>query len=91
MHTLPRGQHLWRFELSLADDRPVWASGLVKSFGKFEAVKGVSLSVPKGAIYGVLGPNGAGKTTTLRAICGMVKSGRTRANGASLGSRARAM
>lgn len=72
MHTLPRGQHLWRFELSLADDRPVWASGLVKSFGKFEAVKGVSLSVPKGAIYGVLGPNGAGKTTTLRMLLGII-------------------
>lgn len=58
--------------MSLADDRPVWASGLVKSFGKFEAVKGVSLSVPKGAIYGVLGPNGAGKTTTLRMLLGII-------------------
>jgi ABC-2 type transport system ATP-binding protein len=58
--------------LSLADDRPVWASGLVKSFGKSEAVKGVSLSVPKGSIYGVLGPNGAGKTTTLRMLLGII-------------------
>lgn len=58
--------------MSLADDRPVWASGLVKSFGKSEAVKGVSLSVPKGSIYGVLGPNGAGKTTTLRMLLGII-------------------
>lgn len=56
----------------LADDRPVWASGLVKSFGKSQAVKGVSLSVPKGSIYGVLGPNGAGKTTTLRMLLGII-------------------
>jgi ABC-2 type transport system ATP-binding protein len=58
--------------LSIADDRPVWASGLVKSFGKSQAVKGVSLSVPKGSIYGVLGPNGAGKTTTLRMLLGII-------------------
>lgn len=58
--------------MSLDDDRPVWASGLVKSFGKFQAVKGVSLSVNKGAIYGVLGPNGAGKTTTLRMLLGII-------------------
>lgn len=58
--------------MSIADDRPVWASGLVKSFGKSQAVKGVSLSVPKGSIYGVLGPNGAGKTTTLRMLLGII-------------------
>lgn len=58
--------------MSRDDDRPVWASGLVKSFGKSQAVKSVSLSVPKGAIYGVLGPNGAGKTTTLRMLLGII-------------------
>lgn len=58
--------------MSFTDDRPVWASGLVKSFGKSQAVKGVSLSVPKGSIYGVLGPNGAGKTTTLRMLLGII-------------------
>ena len=58
--------------MPLDDDRPVWASGLKKSFGKSQAVKGVSLSVPKGSIYGVLGPNGAGKTTTLRMLLGII-------------------
>ena len=51
---------------------PVWAKGLVKRFGKAEAVRGVSLSAPQGQIYGVLGPNGAGKTTTLRMLLGII-------------------
>lgn len=54
------------------DDHPVWAEGLEKTFGNFKAVKGVSLSVPQGLIYGVLGPNGAGKTTTLRMLLGII-------------------
>ncbi len=58
--------------LALADGAPVWASGLVKSFGKSRAVRGVSLCVPEGASYGVLGPNGAGKTTTLRMLLGII-------------------
>jgi branched-chain amino acid transport system ATP-binding protein len=45
---------------------------LKKSFGPFQAVKGVSLTVNKGEVLGFLGPNGAGKTTTLRAISGML-------------------
>jgi len=41
---------------------------LKKTFGKFEALRGVSLSVPAGSIYGFVGPNGAGKTTTMRIL-----------------------
>ena len=39
-----------------------------KSFGNFKALDGVSLSVPKGSIFGLLGPNGAGKTTLIRIV-----------------------
>jgi ABC-2 type transport system ATP-binding protein len=39
-----------------------------KIFGKFKAVDGLSLVVPRGAMFGLLGPNGAGKTTTIRMI-----------------------
>ena len=46
---------------------------LVKHYGPFVAVDGVSLEVPPGEIHGFLGPNGAGKTTTLRMIAGLVK------------------
>jgi ABC-2 type transport system ATP-binding protein len=41
---------------------------LVKKFGKFTAVDGLSLEVPAGSIYGFVGPNGAGKTTTMRML-----------------------
>jgi len=41
---------------------------LTKSYGDFEAVKGISFDVYKGEIFGLLGPNGAGKSTTLEII-----------------------
>jgi ABC-2 type transport system ATP-binding protein len=44
------------------------ADELTKSFGATKALKGVSLSVPRGTVLGVLGPNGAGKTTTVRIL-----------------------
>jgi len=46
---------------------------VVKTFGSFRAVDGVSLSVSRGEIHGFLGPNGAGKTTTIRIIAGLLK------------------
>jgi ABC-2 type transport system ATP-binding protein len=46
---------------------------LVKQFGAFRAVDGVSLDVAPGEIHGFLGPNGAGKTTTIRMIAGLLK------------------
>jgi ABC-2 type transport system ATP-binding protein len=59
---------------------------LVKQYGTFTAVDGVSLEVPPGEIHGFLGPNGAGKTTTLRMIAGLLKptSGRILVNGHDL-------
>src|ERR1700704_5767867 len=46
---------------------------IVKTYGAFTAVDGVSLDVQPGEIHGFLGPNGAGKTTTLRMIAGLLK------------------
>jgi ABC-2 type transport system ATP-binding protein len=46
---------------------------LIKQYGRFTAVDGVSLEVQPGEIHGFLGPNGAGKTTTLRMIAGLLK------------------
>jgi ABC-2 type transport system ATP-binding protein len=41
---------------------------VTKRYGEFIAVDGLSLTVPRGTIYGILGPNGAGKSTTLRMV-----------------------
>ena len=41
---------------------------LIKKFGDFEAVKGISFSVEKGEIFAFLGPNGAGKSTTIKML-----------------------
>jgi ABC-2 type transport system ATP-binding protein len=41
---------------------------LVKNYGNFQAVKGISFDVQEGEIFGLLGPNGAGKSTTLEII-----------------------
>jgi ABC-2 type transport system ATP-binding protein len=59
---------------------------LVKKYGSFTAVDGVSLSVEPGEIHGFLGPNGAGKTTTIRIIAGLLKptGGRITINGHDL-------
>lgn len=43
-------------------------SDITKSYGRITALKGVSLAVPEGAVYGILGPNGSGKTTLLSII-----------------------
>ena len=41
---------------------------LVKKFGDFTAVNGITFSVPQGEIFGLLGPNGAGKSTLIRML-----------------------
>ncbi|MFE0149326.1 ATP-binding cassette domain-containing protein [Nonomuraea sp. NPDC050547] len=45
---------------------------LKKTYGKVEAVKGVSFEVRPGEVFGFLGPNGAGKTTTISMLCTLV-------------------
>lgn len=46
---------------------------LAHRFGKQDVLRGISMQVPAGSIYGFLGPNGAGKTTTLRLLLGLLR------------------
>jgi len=46
---------------------------LKKSYGKIQAVNGISMSVEHGEIFGFLGPNGAGKTTTIRCMLDVIR------------------
>lgn len=49
-------------------DSMIFASGLRKSFGGFEAVRGIDVDVRRGEAFGFLGPNGAGKSSTMRMV-----------------------
>ncbi|MGH7734668.1 MAG: ATP-binding cassette domain-containing protein, partial [Gemmatimonadales bacterium] len=81
------------------DDHPaIELSGLTKRYrrGKdwFTAVNDVTLTVPRGQVFGLLGPNGAGKTTTIKMACGLIvpTAGTIRLNGNDIGrQRARAV
>lgn len=48
-------------------------SGLKKSYGKVQAVKGISFYVDRGSLFAFLGPNGAGKSTTIDMICTLLQ------------------
>jgi ABC-2 type transport system ATP-binding protein len=49
------------------------AAGLMKKFGRTQALDGLDLSVTEGEVHGFLGPNGAGKSTTIRVLLGMLR------------------
>jgi len=47
-------------------------SGLVKSYGRVQALRGISFEVSEGETFGLIGPNGAGKTTAFKCLLGLV-------------------
>ena len=46
---------------------------VTKSFGKFKALDDLTMTVPKGSVYGLVGPNGAGKSTAIRLMTGIYR------------------
>ena len=51
-------------------DAAIEVEGLRKSYGPYEAVRGISFAVARGEVFAILGPNGAGKTTTVEILEG---------------------
>jgi len=51
----------------------IQAKDVVKRYGSFQALDGLSLTVPKGSVYGLVGPNGAGKSTLIRCVTGALR------------------
>ncbi len=47
--------------------------GLTKTYGTVRALDGLTLSIPRGGVYGILGPNGAGKSTLFRTLLGLIR------------------
>jgi ABC-2 type transport system ATP-binding protein len=58
--------------MATAPDIAIDVRGLTKRFGGRTVVNNVSMTVPRGTIYGFLGPNGSGKRTTIRMLCGLL-------------------
>ena len=59
-------------------------NNVTKTFGSFKALDGLTMHVPKGAVYGLVGPNGAGKSTAIRCLLGVYRpeAGEARVDGA---------
>jgi len=72
------------------DEPMIEVESLVRRFGAFEAVRGVSFDVARGEVFGFLGPNGAGKTTTIGMLVTMLRptSGQARVAGHSVRTQA---
>jgi ABC-2 type transport system ATP-binding protein len=60
-------------EETMANEIAIKTEGLLKSYGKVRALRGVDLQVRRGEIFGFLGPNGAGKTTTIRCLLDLIR------------------
>jgi ABC-2 type transport system ATP-binding protein len=55
----------------MEQDLAITVSGLTKSYGAVQAVRGIDFHVARGEVFGLLGPNGAGKTTTVEILEGL--------------------
>ena len=59
-------------DLAMKSAYAIETDGLTKYYGRFEAVRSLTMRVPKGSITGFLGQNGAGKSTTIKMLLGMM-------------------
>jgi ABC-2 type transport system ATP-binding protein len=57
----------------LIDSPAISTKDLAKRYGNIEALAGLTMTIPRGAVFGFLGPNGAGKTTAVKLLLGLAK------------------
>ncbi len=57
----------------MSDTTVIEVRNLAKTYGPVRALDGLTLSIPRGGVYGVLGPNGAGKSTLFRILLGLIR------------------
>ncbi len=86
-------QATWQPPLAPARDIVLQTVNLTKAYGQRVAVRGLSLEIARGEVFGFLGPNGAGKTTTIRMLLNLIKptSGEVRLFGQRLADRPRGL
>ena len=73
----------------MIDSPAISTKDLSKRYGNIEALSGLSMTIPRGAVFGFLGPNGAGKTTAVKLLLGLASptSGSAEVLGQPIGSR----
>jgi ABC-2 type transport system ATP-binding protein len=74
----------------LIDSPAIRTQDLAKRYGDIQALAGLSMTIPRGAVFGFLGPNGAGKTTAVKLLLGLARptSGSAEVLGHPIGERA---
>ena len=74
----------------MIDSPAISTKDLSKRYGNIDALSGLTMTIPRGAVFGFLGPNGAGKTTAVKLLLGLARptSGRAEVLGQPIGERA---
>src|SRR5438445_2155997 len=70
--------------MAIATTPAIETTELAKRYGRITALAGLTMSVPRGEVFGFLGPNGAGKTTAVKMLLGLVRP--TTGGGSVLGT-----